>query len=158
MLLERTGTAFVSSNRQAIYPEVGFTCNGILHQFVFGASSINKQMDQHPMLQIWRPVGDTTYLLVSQSTLELTSFSRGLHEYDLPSNTTFQAGDVIGYYQPNTMMSQFRLMVEGNGYQCSYLTYEPNNLSSILDARDSQMQCGHTTLFHPITGLLGYSP
>ena len=111
-LLGRTGPVTFALNHQVIYPEVGFTCNGTIERVVFGAGDIYGQRTERPLLQIWRPVGDTTFMLVSQATLRIFVAIRGLHEYTLPSPIMFEAGDIIGFYQPPQMVSQFRIMLE----------------------------------------------
>ena len=69
-LLGRTGPVTFALNHQVIYPEVGFTCNGTIERVVFGAGDIYGQRTGRPLLQIWRPVGDTTFMLVSQRHFE----------------------------------------------------------------------------------------
>ena len=156
--LGRTGSRHVTTtNRQRIFPEVGFTCDGILRQIVFGASRIQEQMDQRPELQIWRPVGDATYWLVNRFDLLLSSNSRGLQYYSPPSNISFKAGDVIGYNQPDRSLSQYTLALEGDSsedLQCAYRTVvEKSSLFSTFHVEESDLNCDFSVLIHPITGM-----
>ena len=158
VFLERTGSIAHTENWQLLLPQVGFTCNGILKGIVYGAEYIQMQMNQHPKLQIWRPVGNTTYKLVSQYTLIAPSTRPGLvGNYDLPFNFDFQTGDVIGYHQPNIMISQFTLMVEAvddESLQCAYATTDPNSLFSTLDVEGLLLTCSLNVFLHLETGIL----
>ena len=58
---------------------------------VFGAGHIDVRNSERPLLQIWRLVGDTTYTLVRQSTLELEPVpSRGAMSIFCPLPSLFE--------------------------------------------------------------------
>ena len=112
-------------NIQGIFPEVNFTCSGTIQSWIFGAlEQSNGQL--LPELQIWRPDGgDGSYTKVESISTNSTRITlveegqTGLYQYPLSSPLHFQAGDILGYYQPARMNSQWllRLEQEGRGRQ-----------------------------------------
>ena len=104
-----------SDNYQGVFPEVGFTCDGKIQSWVFGAEW-REWMGQESFsleLQIWRPAGDGVYTKIGNTTIMTARENSGLYEYNLSSPLVFQDGDVLGYYQPT--QSQLRLWFEKNG-------------------------------------------
>ena len=134
-LLENVGTILPGSNRQRIYPEVGFTCSGSIKSWVFGAEWGGG--DFFPELQIWRPTGDDgVYTKVGYTTINtVMEESSRFYEFSLSSPLPFQAGDVLGYYQPNFERSQLRLLFEEDGRdtQIVYSNFMPSSPATELN-------------------------
>ena len=101
-------------NIQGIFPEVDFTCNGSLQGWVLGARW--EGHEEYIELQIWRPSGDGVYTKVGYTTIIVNGPAK-LYEYPLSTPLAFQAGDVLGYYQPEGSRSQLRLQFEHMGRQ-----------------------------------------
>ena len=89
-----------------------------------------------PELQIWRPTGDDgVYTKVGYTTITTVIESSRFYEYSLSSPLDFQAGDVLGYYQPDFGGSQFRLLLEDDGRdtQLLYFNTMPTSPATELD-------------------------
>ena len=119
-LLGNEGLVFVAFDAiQAIHPQVNFTCSGSILSWVFGAlweGNTDSFTDSFTELQIWRPGSeDGSYTKVGSTTIMVQRNRTRLYEYRLSSPLAFQAGDVLGYYQPATTSSRLRLMFEGEG-------------------------------------------
>ena len=127
-LLENEGSIFFTFDSiQAIYPQVKFTCSGSILSWVFGAQW-EGNTDSFTELQIWRPGSEAgSYTKVGSTTIMVQRNRTPLYEYRLSSPLAFQAGDILGYYQPATTSSQLRLLVEGQGrgveHQLRYLYF-----------------------------------
>ena len=110
----RSGTSF--GNVQGIYPDTNFTCSGNIKSWILGAVWVGSTDSRFTELQIWRPgsedgyytkVGSSTIIIPSENTTQL-------YHFDLSSPLPFQAGDVLGYYQPDVSSSQLTLVFEIN--------------------------------------------
>ena len=108
-LLDNIGTRVVAGNFQVIYPEVGFTCNGNIQSWVFGAQWEGGE-SFFTELQIWRPTGNGFYTKVGYTTIITARNNSELYAYPVSPPLPFQAGDVLGYYQPQPSASQLRLL------------------------------------------------
>ena len=107
-----------------------------------------------PELQIWRPTGDDgVYTKVGYTTINTVIESSIFCEYSLSSPLNFQAGDVLGYYQPNVVGSQLRLLFEvgGRDTQLGYFQLSPTspatelNISSLVETRTAQLSLNVVT-------------
>ena len=130
VLFGNEGDVVVSifGNVQGLFPEVNFTCSGTIQSWIFGALEL-RNGPLLPELQIWRPDGgDGSYTKVesiSTNSTRITLVEEGqtsLYQYPLSSPLNFQAGDILGYYQPATINSQWLLYFEqeGRGRQLEY--------------------------------------
>ena len=142
-LLGNIGTRAVANNFQVIFPEVGFACNGSIQSWMFGARW--EGHDEFIELQIWRPTGNWAYTKVGNTTINTASSDSELYEYPLSPPLAFQAGDVLGYYQPDPSRSQLKLLLvqDGRENQVGYLYSRtgPANLLNInLGSRSSTFQ------------------
>ena len=141
-----------SGNYQGIFPDVSFTCSGSIKKWVFGADWGGG--DLFPELQIWRPTGDDeVYTKVGNTTVMVDSINS---EYSLSSPLAFQAGDVLGYYQPSFYLSQLRLLFEKSGRepQRGYYYYRTSPASE-LDIRSgagASRSAAFQILVHVVTG------
>ena len=129
-----------NGNAQGIFPEVGFTCNGSIQSWVFGARYEGHE-DQSIELQIWRPTGNGVYTKVGNTTIFTTEVG-DLYETRLFSPLDFQAGDVLGYYQPKLSRTQLRLRFELNGRypQLAYYYASVTSPASELRSRTSNSE------------------
>ena len=99
-----------NTNSQAIIPEINFTCAGSILSWTFGASW-EGNTPELTELQIWRSSGDGSYDKVGSTTIMTEENTTGFYQYPLSSPLSFQAGDILGYYQPATSITQLRLRV-----------------------------------------------
>ena len=114
-LLGNDGSLIRGENYQGIFPEVGFTCSGSIEGWVFGAQWVGGNDREFTELQIWRPTGNGAYTKVGNTTIITDRINSEFYEYPLSSPLDFQAGDVLGYYQPHSSQSQLRLRFEDGG-------------------------------------------
>ena len=131
-------------NVQGLFPEVNFTCSGTIQSWIFGAL----EQSNAPLLpeqQIWRPDGgDGSYTRVESISTNSTRITlveegqTGLYQYPLYSPLHFQAGDILGFFQPARINSQWllRLEQEGRGRQLGYY-YPRTSAASQLNVTGS---------------------
>ena len=97
------------SDSQAIIPEINFTCNGTIRTWILFGGQWNGQNVAFIELQIWRSENGS-YNRDGSTVMNLTeSNGTGLYWYHLSHNLTFQAGDILGFYQPHSSQSRLRL-------------------------------------------------
>ena len=118
-------TSYPGLSEQAIVPDTTFTCNGSILSWTFGARWEGKS-ETFTELQIWRSSGDGSYTKVGSTTIMTEKSATELYQYPLSSPLPFQAGDILGYFQPATSTSQLGLRYEG----VTTTTYQVYNLSS----------------------------
>ena len=107
------------NNQQAIIPEINFTCNGTIRTWIIGGQWRNNG-ENNIELQIWRSSGSVSYNRV-QSTVVNVATSNATWVYHLPSNLSFQAGDILGFYLPSDSRFRLRLAVRMDPLQTVYL-------------------------------------
>ena len=103
--------SFPDFSVQAIVPDTTFTCNGSILSWTFGARWEGNS-ETFTELQIWRSSGDGSYTKVGSTTIMTEASATGLYQYPLSSPLPFQAGDILGYFQPATSTSQLGLYHE----------------------------------------------
>ena len=118
-------TSYPGSSEQAIVPDTTFTCNGSILSWTFGARWEGNP-ETFTELQIWRSSGDESYTKVGSTTIMTEESATELYQYPLSSPLPFQAGDILGYFQPATLTSQLGLLYEG----VTATTYQVFSLSS----------------------------
>ena len=154
-LLGNFGNTFNDNDFQGIFPEVGFTCSGRVTTWVFGAEW-EGNTESFTELQIWRPVGeDGVYTKVGSTTIMTSENRTKLYHYPLSSPLAFQAGDVLGYYQPPSDRSQLRLIYEADErgeFQLGYYYYNQPSSPSQLDIRKGIFYRTYQYFINVITG------
>jgi len=112
-----------------VLPSMNFSCSGTVSSWTFVAQIRKRNgggRNQYPRFQLWRPNGTDTYEKVYEyytgSSRFMTADNSGLTtaEY-MPPAIPFQAGDVLGVYQPgnsgNSRLSVIHVSVPpGFGY------------------------------------------
>ena len=87
------------SERQSLFPDITFTCNGFITKWIVGGTTGNNKPSQ-PELQIWRNTGGTSYTKTNFSPLPVSALRNNVAEYTLTTPLEFQEGDILGVYQP----------------------------------------------------------
>ena len=145
----------VETNYQGIFPQVGFTCNGQVLSWIFGARWEGNSQS-FTELQIWRPVVDNDGVFTKVWSTQIITFENQseLYYYSLSTPLAFQAGDVLGYYQPPSTQSQLRLLYERDerGLQVGYYYHNPTTSPTILDIRDGDNDNIYQMLIDVIAG------
>ena len=149
------GSRIPDDHYQGIFPEVGFTCSGQLLGWVFGAQWEGNSAS-FTELQIWRPTNDYgVFEKVGSTTIMTTENHTGLYNYSLPSSLAFQAGDVLGYYQPPPSESQLNLFFEKNvqiKLRDGIYFYEPQSPPKVLDIRSGKKYTEYQLFINVLTG------
>ena len=100
--------------RQVLIPAMNFNCSGSLTKWIFSAVW-QGNLQAFTELQIWRKNGtvSSVYSKVGATTIQVTSenFSE-ITEFRVDPPLTFQAGDILGYFQPNENIAQLNLYLE----------------------------------------------
>ena len=125
---------------QAIFPGVNFTCNGSIQSWIFGAAMEDTATSSFPELQIWRSNGNGLYSKVGSITVNIIEENATrLYYFPLSSPLGFQAGDILGYYQPGIGQSQLRLLAEkdGQGRQLAYYIPSASTYSEVSLSAES---------------------
>ena len=140
---------------QGIFPEVGFTCNGRVLSWVFGAMWEGFS-GSFAELQIWRPAADNDGVFVKVwSTQIMTSENQSeLYYYPLTTPLAFQAGDVLGYFQPSPIESPLRLLYEWDerGLQVGYYYRNLPSSPNTLNIRRGEIEQEYQMLINVIAG------
>ena len=136
--------SFPDSSVQVLVPQIAFTCNGSILSWTFGARWEGNS-ETFTELQIWRSSGDGSYTKVGSTTIMTEENTTGLYQYPLSSHLPFQAGDILGFFQPATSTSQLGLYHEQvttttfQVYSLSSPASQFNILTAILENRDQAM-------------------
>ena len=142
-------------SRQGIFPEVGFTCSGQLLGWVFGAQWEGNSAS-FTELQIWRPTNVYgVFTKVGSTTIMTTESHTGFYNYSLSSPLAFQAGDVLGYYQPPPSESQLTLYYEHNTmniFKAGVSFYGFQSPPNQLDIRDQDVSSDYQMFINVQTG------
>lgn len=93
----------VSGNIQIIFPSINFTCNGIINQII-GWYQIDETVDLDTNItvetfirfQIWHPINDSHYKLVSETSL--SSATDDLPRVADGLTLQFYSGSIVGFY------------------------------------------------------------
>ena len=89
------------SNKQYLYPDITFTCNGFITKWIVGGTTDNFESLLQPELQIWRNTGGTSYTKTNFSLIPFsTPTADYIVEYIPNPPLEFQEGDILGVYQP----------------------------------------------------------
>ena len=109
------------NDQQAIIPEINFTCNGTIRTWIIGGQWRNNNIKLE--LQIWRRNENGLYKKVESSDICVTKWNAtGLYWYQLPTPPlSFQAGDILGFYQPSDSRLRLWLALHVDPLQTVYL-------------------------------------
>ena len=145
----------VDDNYQGIFSEVGFTCSGNVSSWVFGAKWEGNSQS-FTELQIWRPAvsNSRVFTKVWSTQINTSENQSELYYYPLSTPLAFQAGYVLGYYQPPSARSQLSLLYERDerGLQVGYYYHNLQNSPSTLDIRNGKISEKYQMLIDVVAG------
>ena len=98
--------------QQRIIPHINFTCDGAITKWiVLGRWNDGRNRDWYPDLQIWRSSGNSMFTKVGNTTLRVEGGSDTVtyYEYNLTTPLNFQAGDILGIFQPDRGRNRLRM-------------------------------------------------
>ena len=126
--LEELGRLVSRNQRQQITPDINFTCDGVITNWIIGAIYTEDSIPG-PELQLWRKMENDTYVKVSGTivTAEVNN-SNLIYGNSSFSPIPFRAGDILGIFVPNAADSILKLRFE--------LARGPRNYFLDLDRTD----------------------
>ena len=137
---------------QGIFPGMNFTCNGSIQSLIFGAKWTGGSNQSFPELQIWRLRETESYIKVRNALINVPRENTSkLYWYNLTSPLSFEAGDILGYYQPNTSKSQLALYFDHRAEESQPARFYGINASSHL-VEDSKIIPSVQPLLDVVTG------
>ena len=151
ILLQNHGSVLHSpSISQWIFPTIGFSCSGNIEGWVFGAQPGSEMSSSFVELQLWRPNNNGSYSIVGRSLIEMKSKLVQLYELPLRTPMPFQAGDVLGFYQPGETTTQLLILLEQtqNG---AYKLIQPQSSNQLATNKDALTN--FQPLINPKTGI-----
>ena len=98
----------MDNERQYIYPDMKFTCNGTVTKWIYGAKF---KASRTAELQIWHKT-TTGYMKVNSSTVN-ANLSNDNNVYESNSNMEFQEGDIFGIHIPKMNLELYQLKDSG---------------------------------------------
>lgn len=110
----------VPRSQQVIIPDINFTCSGTITKWSFYAQvedvmNVITAVDVDLELQIWRRMVGNSYIKVGARTPNITTRlvtnSNMIFETRLEDPLTFQAGDILGIFQPIPSRSTLNIYV-----------------------------------------------
>ena len=143
-------SGFPNYNQQAVIPSIKFTCSGKVKSWTLAAEWVEGSAWSFIELQIWRPNGsDRLYNKVGSTIIKTEQKEERLYHHHLSSNDlTFQAGDVLGYYQS---MGEMKLIFGDFGYGSNNVYYNfPNDYLDAFNTNDSSQH----VYMYPATALI----
>ena len=101
------------NQRQFLYPELKFSCNGSVTKWIYGAVD-RSATGELPEIQIWRQTDTDTYTKQTFSRVSANETKPGtnIHGYYPETPLEFQEGDILGYFQPDEDDSQIVLYAQ----------------------------------------------
>ena len=122
----------IRDRQQRIIPHINFTCDGAITKWiVLGRWNDGGSHDWYPDLQIWRSTGASMFTKVGNTTLRVEGGSDIVtyYEYSPATPLDFQAGDVLGIFQPDNGKNRLRVYFQsGVGPRNFYETLDNNDV------------------------------
>ena len=151
-----------TTNVQGIFPGMNFTCSGTVQSWMFGAEwhdiDDNSTNGSFPQLQIWRPIGNGSYTRVGNTTIMAANLittryysAAQLYQYHPSSPLAFQAGDILGYYQPRVPTSKLELYLQNRQGQLGHFNSVTNEPTQFV-VRNSDMVLNTQLVIAVVTG------
>ena len=95
-------TTMTNNQEQRIIPDITLKCNGSITQWIMkGEWTSGGQRTSFPHLQIWRETSTDTYVRIGSTEIAAQTESvTEVYMYPVEPPLPFQAGDVLGIFQP----------------------------------------------------------
>ena len=121
-VLEGQADLHLHSSRQVLIPAMNFNCSGVITKWIFPARW-DGNTDAYLQLQVWRRLStlSSSYYRIGSTTVQAREESRSrVYEVPLSPPMLFQAGDIVGYFQPDAENAQLNLYLEDSEIITTY--------------------------------------
>lgn len=135
VLVPNPGPTTTITSAQIVIPDLKFLCSGRVDHFIAGGDFV-PNYGSHAEIQIWRPIGESTY--AKQSGSKFVVFSLSADDlYILTSDPPlyFESGDILGLFQPASFLTQFTINFDSQGNSTNY--YVPLDSSQTISLVDN---------------------
>ena len=152
--LEGVGRLVNRDARQQITPDINFTCDGFITKWIIGALRVNDSDIQGPELQLWRNIGNDTYVKINGTFIGSEAYNDSLiYEYTDFSPVPFKSGDVLGIFVPRAGNSRLRLRSEVNNDPLNY--YATTERTASVSPYNEIQPSGFSSsmIYHPLVSL-----
>ena len=144
-------------SESALLPETNFTCSGSILNLTFAANLRGGERQLFPEFQLWRP-NELDYQLVGRIIFNQADQIGSTLVYQRNGSPllNFQAGDVLGFYQPSNDDSKSRIRLAVRTPQPVQKMYRRDgNSSAVFTLGDFQLR---NLLVSVVTGLYSLPP
>ena len=128
-------TVLTNAIAQGIFPGMNFTCSGNIQSVIFGAEWTDGSNQSFPELQIWRQEIES-YIKVRSALIKVPRENTSkLYWYNLTSPLAFEAGDILGYYQPDISTCQLALYFDRQaeeGHSAYFYASSHHNVRTVI--------------------------
>ena len=137
-------------NNFILLPDDSFSCSGTMTGLLLvGAVRTGGDRIMYPEIQIYRNTGGNMYTRQGSQEIRLAEgdFSPdGVLQYNLTTPISFQSGDVLGVYQPSSVVRVYYRQRAATTYQNSDSPFSSINLNDFSIVTDQEI------LISPISG------
>ncbi len=148
---------FMMDNEIRLITSIQFNCSTSINSVILGIDVRGgNYRDMFPSFQVWRPMGESDYTLVTERIIVYTpaNVSRtGVYEYPLVPSIDVMAGDLIGISQPKQGDSIVRCYYIDN---IAFNSYELALQSATMATISGNLIDNQLILVYPMTG--NYKP
>ena len=160
--VDRVSSSTTIDRQQQISPEMNFTCNGTITKCIIGADSffdVNRHL--YPELQVWRNIGNDTYVKISGTYIffPFAALENRVYEYSGFTPIQVQAGDILGVFIPDNGNSRIILLSEGGSsppaqyyHYLSDSTLSSSNID-MIDFENNIPPLTRVTSYHPMVSV-----
>ena len=106
---------------QRLFPDIHFTCNSIITQWLIGGKGRNED-NEFLQLQLWQRTDRNTYSRRDFSTIRSfsTTTNNNVYAYFPEPPLEVKEGDILGVFQPNDRNSPLTIYYLENGGPANY--------------------------------------
>ena len=124
--------------RQYLYPEMVFSCNGTVTKWIYAATAsdhiVSSQVMRLPEFQIWRETSPNAYKKIGSSSVNGDNkIGAKLYVFIPQPPLQFQEGDIFGIYVPNRMENPLKLYTQDRNGPLNQIFHSRNSLKELID-------------------------
>ena len=131
----QSGSLAIPYEQQRIIPGISFNCSGAITNWTIGAEwRTDDNHDRFPHLQVWRSINNCgTNILIGDTELFVPDSAGLVSQTDYVFTGTadpvleFQAGDILGLFQPRESRSRVRVYYDTSAGPTNYYIADTSN-------------------------------